>query len=372
VTEPTLISFLGGLGHHPTESIVAAARYAATTDSLEAALSTGAFQRAILVTDGLTSPPAIPGVQLDADPAPFHFGRRLAAVLRRHQPSSVLYLSGGSLPLLPGDALAVIAHRLAQGEAITNNAYSSDLVAFPLAGPNHQLILAAIEPLQRDNALARALFETAGLFLSPLDRTIQTQFDIDSPTDLAVLSLARCGGPRLRAFLDTLQLDLRRYRRLLPVFLDPGAQLLVAGRVGSHAWTYLERQTACRVRLFAEERGLEAEGRAESGAARSLLAFYLESAGLERFFDTLPQLCDAALIDTRVILAHKRIHPSREDRFLSDLGRYQQITDPFLRDFTRAALEAPLPVLLGGHSLMSGGLMLLNEHAWSERDAGKL
>ena len=43
---------------------------------------------------------------------------------------------------------------------------------------------------------------------------------------------------------------------------------------------------------------------------------------------------------------------------------------PFLRDFTRAAVEAPIPVLLGGHSLMSGGLMALNEFAWAERDAG--
>jgi len=45
-----------------------------------------------------------------------------------------------------------------------------------------------------------------------------------------------------------------------------------------------------------------------------------------------------------------------------------QARDPFLRDFTRAALEAPIPVLLGGHSLMSGGLMALNEYAWKQRD----
>ena len=56
------------------------------------------------------------------------------------------------------------------------------------------------------------------------------------------------------------------------------------------------------------------------------------------------------------------------DRFLSDLGRWQDIRDPFLRGLTRAALEAPIPVLLGGHSLMSGGLMALNEHAWKQRD----
>jgi len=109
---------------------------------------------------------------------------------------------------------------------------------------------------------------------------------------------------------------------------------------------------------------MEADGRAASGEARSLLGYYLEAVGIRRFFETLRELGDAAFIDTRVLLAHKRIEASREDRFLSDLGRWESIADPFLRDFTRLALEAPMPVLLGGHSLMAGGLMALNEYAW--------
>ena len=117
---------------------------------------------------------------------------------------------------------------------------------------------------------------------------------------------------------------------------------------------------------------MEADGRAESGEARSLLAYHLEAVGLERFFETLAELGDAAFIDTRVLLAHKQIDATREDRFLSDLGRWQEIREPFLREFTRAAVEASIPVLLGGHSLMSGGLMALNEFAWAERDAGRL
>ncbi len=40
----------------------------------------------------------------------------------------------------------------------------------------------------------------------------------------------------------------------------------------------------------------------------------------------------------------------------------------FLKEFTQAANDAPIPVLLGGHSLISGGLMLLNEAAWREED----
>jgi hypothetical protein len=147
---------------------------------------------------------------------------------------------------------------------------------------------------------------------------------------------------------------------------------VVAGRVGSHAWQYLERQTACRVRLFAEERGMQADGRAQEGSVRSLLGFYLEEVGPQRLFAALAQLGDAAFIDSRVLLAHLGLQPSRADRFLSDLGRWREIAHPFLREFTRAAVEAPIPVLLGGHALVSGGLMALNEFAWREWERGRL
>ncbi|KKL97059.1 hypothetical protein LCGC14_1838290, partial [marine sediment metagenome] len=134
-----------------------------------------------------------------------------------------------------------------------------------------------------------------------------------------MLALTGEGGPRLRRYLAALDLDLGRYRRALPLLTDRRSQIAVAGRIGSHVWQYLERETACRVRLFAEERGMEAEGRAAEGKARSLLGFFLEQAGLQRFFGALAELGDAAFIDTRVLLAHFRVDAARSDRFLSDL-----------------------------------------------------
>ena len=113
---------------------------------------------------------------------------------------------------------------------------------------------------------------------------------------------------------------------------------------------------------------MEAEGRAAAGKARSLVAFFLETAGPQRFFQAMAELGDAAFIDTRVLLAHFRTEASRADRFLSDLGCWQEISEPFLREFTQAAAEASIPVLLGGHSLVSGGLMALNEFSWRERE----
>ena len=41
-----------------------------------------------------------------------------------------------------------------------------------------------------------------------------------------------------------------------------------------------------------------------------------------------------------------------------------EIRDPFIRAFTEAAMACPVPVVLGGHSLVSGGLPVLVEAAW--------
>jgi hypothetical protein len=346
--------------------MVATARRAATLDSLERALSTGAFASAILVADsreGLADLP--PGVVVDVDAGAFHFGRRLASVIDRFGLEKPLYFSGGSVPLLAAQEFVGIAQELGRGDGlvITNNFYSADLVAF---SPGEAL--RKINLPDSDNPLARLLAEQAGLSPRPLPRSVSSQFDIDSPSDLAILTLVGGAGGRLQRLLDGWRLDVAPYREVLGYFTAPTAQVLVAGRVGSHVWQYLERETACRVRFLAEERGMQADGRLQGGQARSFLGFFLAEVGVERFFATLAELADAAFLDSRVLLAHLGIEASRADRFLSDIGRHEAIEEPFLRRFTQAARGAPIPVMLGGHSLVSGGLMALLEHAWQEHD----
>ncbi len=363
---PTLVAFLGGLSGSPLEEMLAAGRRAATLDSLERALSTGAFASAILVADSRQGPAELPpGVVVDVDAEAFHFGRRLAGVIDRFGLEKPLYFSGGSVPLLSAQEFVGIAQELGRGDGlvITNNLYSADLVAF---SPGEAL--RKIKLPDSDNPLARLLAEQAGLAPRPLPRSVSSQFDIDSPSDLAILTLMGGAGPRLQSLLDDWRLDVASYRGVLGYFTDPTAQVLVAGRAGSQVWQYLERETACRVRFFAEERGMQAEGRLGGGQARSLLGFYLAEVGVERFFATLAELADAAFLDSRVLLAHLGIEASRADRFLSDIGRHEEIKEPFLRQFSEAARRAPIPVLLGGHSLVSGGLMALVEYAWQEHD----
>jgi len=172
-------------------------------------------------------------------------------------------------------------------------------------------------------------------------------------------------GPHTRRYLDSLELDTSHVEQALQYLTDRDAEVLVAGRVSASTCAYLEQETACRVRLFSEERGMRASGRQARGEALSLLGFYLEEVGLERFFATLAKLSQAAFLDSRVLFAHRRIWPSAADRFYSDLRQPEKINDPWVRRFTEAAIAAPIPVVLGGHSLVAGGLYALVEAAWA-------
>ena len=209
------------------------------------------------------------------------------------------------------------------------------------------------------------LLRRVGLEAQPLPRTASNLFDVDTPTDLVILSLQPGAGPRSRAYLDSLKLDSSRMREATSFLTDPMAQVVVAGRVGSYIWSRLEEDTACRMRIISEERGMHAWGR---GEVRSILGFYLEEVGPGRFFQSIAQLGDAAFIDTRVIFDHLRLDASRRDRFLSDMGRPEEIGDSLIREFTEAQMEARIPVILGGHSLVAGGMLALIDVSWLDVD----
>ena len=79
-----------------------------------------------------------------------------------------------------------------------------------------------------------------------------------------------------------------------------------------------------------------------------------------RASDRIAGLADGALIDARVLLAHRlgadeRGWPPPEDRFASDLLLPDRVHDPWLRALTEAAAGAPVPIVLGGHSLVGPG-----------------
>ena len=161
--------------------------------------------------------------------------------------------------------------------------------------------------------------------------------------------------------LGGLSWDDSRVRRVYEVMATHGAELVVAGRVGPPVILYLNMNIPLRVRLFSEERGMKALGRQRRGEVVSLLGLLHERVGTREFFSLLARCGQAILLDSRVMFAHwKRDFPDW-DRFQSDLGRYDLIKDAMLAEFTRGALESPVPVVMGGHCLVSGGLWLLAE-----------
>jgi hypothetical protein len=149
--------------------------------------------------------------------------------------------------------------------------------------------------------------------------------------------------------------------QLLKVLATPASHLFIAGRLGPAPWQMLNKATQCWIRVFSEERGMVSSGRQARGEVYSFLADYLDTIGPEAFFEKLSGQVQAALIDSRVLMAHHHIWPDETDRFASDLGLVEQIEAPWLREFTAAAQAAPIPVLLGGHSLLAGDLFAFCE-----------
>jgi CTP:molybdopterin cytidylyltransferase MocA len=361
-----MLIMTGSSEDSPPERMVSLARQAITLDLVERALSVPLLRPIVVSTNStglvhrLTQYPIC--VELDDPDDAFHFGRRLAELVSRHGMERCFYIGGGAGPLLPASDMASIAEAILSADRllVTNNFYSSDFAAFSPAS-----VLLEQPPPKNDNELAWLLGEDAGLPLHELPRSGATQFDVDTPTDLLTLTAHPGAGPHARKYLDGLDLDTSALDAALPLMLDRNATILVAGRVSSATWSYLERETACSARVLSEERGMRASGRLVRGEARSLLGYYLEAVGLERLFHELATLGQAIFLDNRVLFAHRRLWPSDADRFYSDLRRPDQVTDPFVRALTEAAMAAPMPVIMGGHSLVSGGMYALVEAAWA-------
>ena len=102
-----------------------------------------------------------------------------------------------------------------------------------------------------------------------------------------------------------------------------------------------------------------------------MLGLLLDRDGPASLAGHLERLGDAAVIDTRVLLAHRfgadeRDWPSAEDRFGSDLLLPKRVADPWLRELTASAAGARIPVALGGQTLVSVGLrLLLRTNRWT-------
>jgi hypothetical protein len=363
VQKVVLFLLVGGWRRGGIEGVLGDAHQAAARDLLELLLHTGRIERAVVATDdpawGDTLADLPVDVDLDVPGEPFHFGRRLAGLIARYDAQRVFYSGGASAPLLSAEVWNEVLIRLGETDrvVVTNNLHSCDWVGFT---PGTEM-LPLIAKQRSDNSVAWVLANEAGLPVEGWPASAATRFDLDTPVDLLIVRRHPHAGPHLRRFLSGLRWESERLDDVLVAMARDGGSLAIIGRVSSAAWAELERATRCWVRVFAEERGMRASGRQERGEVRSLLADYLELVGVDGFLDELARLVDGVLFDNRVILAARGLWPSAADRFNSDLYRWEKVEDPFLRRLTQAAAEARVPVVLGGHSVVAGGLMALVE-----------
>jgi hypothetical protein len=371
VTNPvTLLVFVGGFHGSEAEELVGRAHDAIAMDTVEKAMATGSFQDIVLSVDSpeLARRASAHPVHVALDRGTFHFGRTLRELIHKYRASCPFYIGGGSAPLLSVPELRSLAQQISSAESavLANNIFSADFFAFTPGSAIDAIELSAI-----DNNVPWLLQHQAGLAELPLARSAGTQLDIDTPTDLMVLQIHPLVGPHTLQYIQSLRLDLTRIRQAMRLFTDPLAEVIVAGRVGSQVWAHLETDVACRLRVFSEERGMRASGREERGEVYSLLGFHLQEVGPVRFFQTLAKMGQAALIDSRVLFHHLHLELSAPDRFYSDMMQPDLITNPVARRFTEAAMQAPIPVVLGGHSLVAGGLWALIDAAWLDMDREK-
>jgi hypothetical protein len=320
--------------------------------------------------------------------AGFHWGRWFTDAARAELADgastgqaldAIGYAGGGAMALVSDDGLDELLSPI-PGEAVANNRFSAD--AFVVAGDLDRA-LATLEGCDSDNAAARRL-EEAGFAVRDLGSTPWARFDVDTTLDLALLRLAtrlpgtRPLGQAVRGYLEMARLpgdrglEVPHLERIGEVMRDRSAELLVAGRIPAATWAELETETACRVRCLVEERGMRS-ARGHGQPPRSMLEALLRRSSPRALVEELASLGDAAILDTRVIMAAVAGSaddvgwPPEEDRFASDFGDAGRVTTPWLRELTEAAATAPVPFLFGGHALVSDGLRLVVAAAWQGR-----
>jgi len=284
------------------------------------------------------------------------FGERLRSFVLGRRPTGLVVLGSGAIPLATAADRRAFVATAGSGRrvALVNNRYSADVLAIAAATS-----LAELPDMTTDNGLPRWLAETARYEVADLRRRWRLGVDVDGPLDLVLIGNRRWlpDGPA-----GTVDRVTERLAKVRAVARDPRAELIVTGRTSASGLAWLENNSAARTRVLVEERGMKTATGGQR-PPRSVLGALLERDGPAALGGILTEVGEAALVDTRVLLAHRlgvdeAGWPTAEDRFASDLLLHERIGDPWLRDLTRSAADAPIPVVLGGHTLVGPGLRL--------------
>jgi hypothetical protein len=352
----------GVKGNSQPERNLNGALEANTRDLLEMAGSVPSIENRILITNSNSLielyGPNSSDVALEESSDNFHFGRSLFNVIKDYDINKLLYAGGGSGPLMEEGDLEIIASFLesSKNRLLANNFYSSDMIGISSAKK-----ILGLDPPEKDNGLGW-LARDAGLEPHEMPRNAKTQLDLDTPVDLIPLMISQRSTEKLNDYLGSLNPDNTRIREILPQFTDQNARLVIAGRAGASTWSFLEKSSACQLDVLSEGRG-SYDLNGESRSANWLGSLF-DKLAPEEFVKFFTDNGTGFFLDTRVLFDYLGNWPSRRDRFSSDLLDFESIEVDYLKRLTRVAREFPKPVVLGGHSMVSGSLYLLSEAAW--------
>jgi hypothetical protein len=364
-----VLIFEGGYGDIPAAggspsdalAILGRVRFWTTLDTVAKFRARPAVDVVVVATDSpeLGRQARLHGAEVHPTGRGFHFGRTLQTLTGAYGLERVVYLGGGAAPLLRSEEADALLEMVAAGGRVfvANNPQSPDLVGLGTAEA-----VAHLTDLRTDNASLFALVD-AGYQRLLLPETPTATFDLDTPSDVLFLALSETApllGTHLAAGLPALGLDTTALERAAAVLARrdyPSVTLI--GRVSGSTMSYLNSSLLVRLRVFSEERGMKALGRVEGGLVRSLLGVVARERGVRCLVEEIASMSEAVFWDNRVFLAALGRFPDDRDRFEADLGRWSQVQDVVLRELCREAGRAGCPIVLGGHSVVAGGIRLL-------------
>jgi hypothetical protein len=370
----SVLVFYGDHARSAPERLVSGGCAAAARDLVDLALGCPLVDRVVVATNAPSFARTVPEssrvvVEVDPPGQAFHFGRLLQSLIEKHGIRRPLYFGAAAAPLLSAAGLEAICARLLTVErtVLSNNQGSADFYGFSPVEALRRVPL----PDTQDNNLPYLLSRPGGGLRSEvLEPAIEHSFDVDTPTDLAVLAVQSSVKPHAKRYITSTGLRTDRLEAAMPRLLGRHSQVTLIGRVNTALWGKAQSDIPGPKRLYVEERNMKSFGRDVRGEARTILADLYQALGARRFFAKLAEYSDVVLFDTRVLLYHLCSGISQADRFSSDLGEVAAIQHPLARDFTAAAIACDVPVILGGHNIVSGALWALVQEAWDRADAG--
>lgn len=362
---PALI-MLGPPGENEIEYWLAEAKRSAAMDLIQRLQNVDAVGAVHVYTAdaGFAAPLEKLGALIQEDTsADFHFGRSLRTCIEAISDDTgcLAYFGAASAPLLSDVWLARIVDHVLGAErpcACVNNYYSTDWAVLNYTS----LIAAADEHIPTDNSIGWVAKNLCGFSINTLVPCAASRNDLDTPSDLMMIADHPGIGPYLRTWLESNSaVDLTAARRIRSLLETNARTLALLGRVSSDTAIRLEKATQIWTRIYSEERGMTASGRLARGEVMSLLGKAFADWGPKRFVHELEELSDGVVWDTRVVMAQLFGWPSASDRYAFDLGRGDMLQNRALAEWCEAVHSSSIPILTGGHNVVSGGLLSLLE-----------